>query len=158
MTPSRRARSAGRHRDGRPRVAVPRRSWDLRARTDAERLDAAWPGWVVLYGTGSRHFHAIATWQAAEPLIVSDSTAHGLERRMREVEVAVFVQRDHEPEAPGPCPLQHHEHESSAPHLLCGHERPVPYPPHEHECERSMPHTPRQREHEAAVPYGLRLP
>ncbi|MEV7005674.1 hypothetical protein [Streptosporangium sp. NPDC051022] len=63
-----------------------RRVWDGRARAEAELLGAAWPGWVVLYGTGSRHFHAFAAWPASEPLMLHDLTPEGLEERIREAE------------------------------------------------------------------------
>ncbi|MEV8633150.1 hypothetical protein AB0395_15965 [Streptosporangium sp. NPDC051023] len=84
-------RPLGRHRDGRPRVAVPPRPWDVRARAEAERLDRLWPRWTVLYGTGTRRFHAIATWPAPEPLIISDRTPEGLETQMHEAETAMNI-------------------------------------------------------------------
>ncbi|MEV7907753.1 hypothetical protein, partial [Streptomyces anulatus] len=86
-----------------------RRPWDLRARAEAERLDREWTGWTILYGTGSRRFHAIATWPAPEPLIISAATPDELERRMREAETGMLVRHDdrrgtsasHGPREPG---------------------------------------------------------
>ncbi|GAA3120860.1 hypothetical protein [Streptosporangium carneum] len=74
-------------------MPVHRRLWDGPARAEAERLETAWPGWVVLYGTGSRRFHALAAWPAPEPLILCDPTPEGLEARMREAE-AVHASAD----------------------------------------------------------------
>ncbi|MEV7005474.1 hypothetical protein [Streptosporangium sp. NPDC051022] len=88
------ARPRGRHRGDRPRVAVPRHPWDAQARAKAERLDLAWSRWTVLYGTGTRRFHAIAAWPVPEPLIVSDRTPEGLEAQMREAETAMITQRE----------------------------------------------------------------
>ncbi|WP_271223467.1 hypothetical protein [Streptosporangium carneum] len=42
--------------------------------------------WSVLYSLGRRRFYALAAWPAAEPVVVEDDTAEGLEARMREVE------------------------------------------------------------------------
>ncbi|MFJ2032932.1 hypothetical protein [Streptosporangium sp. NPDC087985] len=82
------ARPRGRHRSGLALSAVPSYTWDHGARAEAVRLEAAWPGWAVLYGTGSRLFYAIATWPTPEPLIVSDRTPEGLETLMNDAETA----------------------------------------------------------------------
>jgi hypothetical protein len=47
----------------------------------------------VLYGTGGRLFHAIATWPAPEPLLLCDRTVEGLRTQMREAEMAAITQR-----------------------------------------------------------------
>ncbi|MER5422374.1 hypothetical protein [Streptosporangium roseum] len=94
------ARAPGRHRDGRHPTTVPRRVWDHEARAEAERLDRAWPGWTVLYGTGSRRFYAMAAWPTVEALNVSDHSPEGLEAQMREAEMAMAVQ--HRALAPAP--------------------------------------------------------
>ncbi|WP_326646337.1 hypothetical protein OG884_17060 [Streptosporangium sp. NBC_01755] len=51
------------------------------------------PGWVVLYGTGSRLFQAIATWPTPEPLLLCDRTAEGLKTQMREAEATALLHR-----------------------------------------------------------------
>ncbi|WP_326645725.1 hypothetical protein OG884_14030 [Streptosporangium sp. NBC_01755] len=56
-------------------------------------LEITWPGWAVLYGTGSRLFHAIATWSTPEPLIICDRTIDGLKVQMREAEMTAIIQR-----------------------------------------------------------------
>ncbi|MGC5009646.1 hypothetical protein ACLQ2R_02655 [Streptosporangium sp. DT93] len=76
----------GRHRDGRSVTPVPSYTWDHEARAEAAMLEIARPGWAVLYGTGSRLFHAIATWSTPEPLIICDRTVEGLKAQMREAE------------------------------------------------------------------------
>ncbi|MEV7013794.1 hypothetical protein [Streptosporangium sp. NPDC051022] len=101
------SRGPGRHREGRPRTAVHRRLWDGPARSEAERLDRQWPGWLVLYSLGERRFHAIASWPAPEPLTVSDDTAEGLERRVREAEAALARQRPSTPPHPPSDPSPH---------------------------------------------------
>ncbi|MEU8201502.1 hypothetical protein [Streptosporangium sp. NPDC049046] len=80
----------GRHRDGQAVIAVPRYTWDHEARAEAAMLQATRPGWSVLYGTGSRLFHAIATWPTPEPLIICDRTLEGLKTQMYEAETAVL--------------------------------------------------------------------
>lgn len=87
---------AGRHRNGQASTTSPRRSWDSHARADADRLNRAWAGWAVLYGTGSRRFHAIAARPLLEPLILSDHTPEGLEAQMREAEMAAIIRHEHE--------------------------------------------------------------
>ncbi|MEV7010149.1 hypothetical protein [Streptosporangium sp. NPDC051022] len=168
------ARPPGRHRDGRPHVAVSRRSWDVRARAEAERLDAAWPGWTVLYGAGSRCFHAIAAWSAPEPLIISTSAPDELERRMREVETAMLVRHDdghggaasYESRERGSgttmpyAPYESRERGTTVPYALSrshereGRESDPPYAPSE--FGTVVPHIPQRRE--TRVPYGRRLP
>ncbi|MFC3986822.1 hypothetical protein [Streptosporangium jomthongense] len=77
----------GRHRDGQPYEPVYRRLWDGPARAEAERIDLAWADWTVLYSLGRRAFYAVAAWDGPRPVIVEDSTADGLEERMREAEM-----------------------------------------------------------------------
>ncbi|MFJ2034359.1 hypothetical protein [Streptosporangium sp. NPDC087985] len=101
VTQPSRARTAGRHRHGSDRAAVPQRSWDREARAEAARLDDAWPGWAVLYGTGSRLFYALATRPVPEPLIISDHHPEGLAEQMREAETAVLTGHGHPTPAPG---------------------------------------------------------
>ncbi|GAA0856210.1 hypothetical protein ACFQVD_32870 [Streptosporangium amethystogenes subsp. fukuiense] len=85
------ARARGRHRDGQAAAApVPQYTWDHEARAEAAMLEITWPGWAVLYGTGSRLFHAIATWPTSEPLIICDRTIEGLKTQMREAETAAL--------------------------------------------------------------------
>lgn len=84
-------RAPGRHRAGRPHTLVHRRVWDSPARDQAERLNQAFPGWVVLYGPGSRRFYAIATWPAPEPIMVEATTTEDLAERMREAETALLL-------------------------------------------------------------------
>ena len=64
-------RRPGRH------LPVPHYTWDHEARAEAAMLEITWPGWAVLYGTGSRLFHAIATWPTPEPLLLCDRTIDG---------------------------------------------------------------------------------
>jgi len=80
----------GRHRDGQAATPVPRCTWDHEARAQAAMLEITCPGWSVLYGTGSRLFHAIATWPTPEPLIICDQTPEGLKTQMREAETAAL--------------------------------------------------------------------
>ncbi|MFI6458159.1 hypothetical protein ACIBF6_42255 [Streptosporangium amethystogenes] len=88
------ARARGRHRDGQAATApVPHYTWDHEARAEAVMLEITWPGWSVLYGTGSRLFHAIATWPTDEPLIICDRTIEGLKTQMREAETTSLVRR-----------------------------------------------------------------
>ncbi|MFF5249112.1 hypothetical protein ACFY3V_32945 [Streptosporangium sp. NPDC000095] len=91
--PSRRASARGRHRDGVVAVAVPHYTWDHQARAEAALLQVTWPGWAVLYGTGSRLFQAIATWPTPEPVLLCDRTVEGLKSQMREAEMTAIVQR-----------------------------------------------------------------
>ncbi|MET8332901.1 hypothetical protein ABZV14_02200 [Streptosporangium canum] len=93
-------RVPGRHRAGQAKAVVHHRVWDGPARAEAERLDRAWPGWTVLYGTGSRCFYAVAAWPAPESLIVSDPTPEGLEEQMREAETTVITQHERREPAP----------------------------------------------------------
>ncbi|GAA4196672.1 hypothetical protein GCM10022252_44390 [Streptosporangium oxazolinicum] len=71
---------------------APRRSWDRRARAEAERLDREWKDWAVFYGTHSRLFYAIAAWPVPGPEILRASTAEDLEAQMYEVVMALAVQ------------------------------------------------------------------
>ncbi|MEV4377262.1 hypothetical protein [Streptosporangium sp. NPDC049644] len=82
-------RPRGRHRDGHAAVPVPHYTWDHEARAEAAMLEITWPGWAVLYDTGSRLFHAIATWTTPEPVLLCDRTIEGLKAQMREVETAL---------------------------------------------------------------------
>ncbi|MFF5247908.1 ATP-binding protein [Streptosporangium sp. NPDC000095] len=79
-------RQSGRHRRGAAIARVDFRAWDLAERAAAEQLDQIEPAWTVWYGTGTRHFHAVAVWPAAEPLIVRARTADELRALMREAE------------------------------------------------------------------------
>ncbi|MER7211627.1 hypothetical protein ABT340_31620 [Streptosporangium sp. NPDC000239] len=81
----------GRHRDGRPYSLVYRRVWDGPARAEAEVLGRAWPGWTVLYSLGTRRFYGLCSWPSPQPVIVSDTTSEGLERRMREAETLLTL-------------------------------------------------------------------
>ncbi|WP_440067233.1 hypothetical protein [Streptosporangium sp. OZ121] len=87
------AAARGRHRDGQAVAQVPRYTWDHEARAEAAMLEITWPGWSVLYGTGSRLFHAIATWPTPEPLIICDRTVDGLKTQMREAEMSALLHR-----------------------------------------------------------------
>ncbi|MEU8203402.1 hypothetical protein [Streptosporangium sp. NPDC049046] len=87
------ARARGRHRDGVVIAFVPRYTWDHEARAEAAMLEITRPGWSVLYGTGSRLFHAIATWPTPEPVLICDRTIDGLKTQMREAETTALVQR-----------------------------------------------------------------
>ncbi|WP_329090796.1 hypothetical protein [Streptosporangium sp. NBC_01469] len=87
------AAARGRHRDGQAAASVPRYTWDHEARAEAAMLEITWPGWSVLYGTGSRLFHAIATWPTSEPLIICDRTPDGLKTQMREAEMTALLHR-----------------------------------------------------------------
>ncbi|MEV4377552.1 hypothetical protein [Streptosporangium sp. NPDC049644] len=85
------ARAQGRHRDGQDAAApVPEYTWDHEARAEAAMLEITRPGWAVLYGTGSRLFHAIATWPTPEPLLLCDRTIEGLKAQMREAETTML--------------------------------------------------------------------
>ncbi|GHE42031.1 hypothetical protein GCM10017673_50290 [Streptosporangium violaceochromogenes] len=111
-------RTAGRHRAGQPPTAVHPRVWDGPARSEAERLGRAHPGWLVLYGLGSRRFYAIAAWPAPEPVMVDAATAGDLAERMRQAEAALLLQ------APAPAP------EPPPPSSRRGRRRTArPYPP-----------------------------
>ncbi|MER6825450.1 ATP-binding protein [Streptosporangium sp. NPDC000563] len=79
-------RQGGRHRRGTAIERVDSRIWDLAERAAAEQLDQIEPAWTVWYGTGTRHFHAVAGWPAPEPLIVRARTADELRALMREAE------------------------------------------------------------------------
>ncbi|MEU1879156.1 hypothetical protein ABZ470_17730 [Streptosporangium sp. NPDC020072] len=85
------SRPGGRHRDGRPYSLVHRRVWDGPARAEAESLDQAWAGWTVLYSLGTRRFYGLCSWPSPQPVIVSDTTSEGLERRMREAEALLTL-------------------------------------------------------------------
>ncbi|MET8047796.1 hypothetical protein ABZU75_09330 [Streptosporangium sp. NPDC005286] len=87
------ARPRGRHRDGLAAPPVPHYTWDHEARAEAAMLEITWPGWAVLYGTGSRLFHAIATWSTPEPLLLCDRTVEGLKAQMREAEMTALLHR-----------------------------------------------------------------
>ncbi|GAA0826100.1 hypothetical protein ACFQVD_37125 [Streptosporangium amethystogenes subsp. fukuiense] len=87
------ARPRGRHRDGQAAPPVPHYTWDHEARAEAAMLEITWPGWAVLYGTGSRLFHAIATWPTPEPLLLCDRTIDGLKAQMREAEMTALLHR-----------------------------------------------------------------
>ncbi|MET8051230.1 hypothetical protein ABZU75_26870 [Streptosporangium sp. NPDC005286] len=56
-------------------------------------LQITQPGWAVLYGTGSRLLHAIATWPTPEPLLLCDRTVEGLKAQMREAETTALLHR-----------------------------------------------------------------
>ena len=79
-------------------------------------LEITWPGWSVLYGTGSRLFHAIATWPTPEPVIICDRTVEGLKAQMREAETSRAAPLDPD------LHLGHHRP------LLSRHGGPVPSP------------------------------
>ncbi|MFF5110037.1 ATP-binding protein [Streptosporangium sp. NPDC000509] len=79
-------RQSGRHRHGAVTEQVGSQPWDLAERAAAEQLDQIEPAWTVWYGTGTRHFHAVAIWPAPEPLIVRARTADELRALMREAE------------------------------------------------------------------------
>ncbi|MEV4377892.1 hypothetical protein [Streptosporangium sp. NPDC049644] len=85
-------RSRGRHCDGLTAAPVPHYTWDHEARSEAAILEITCPGWSVLYGTGSRLFHAIATWPTPEPLLLCDRTVDGLKAQMREAEMTAITQ------------------------------------------------------------------
>ncbi|GAA3107624.1 hypothetical protein [Streptosporangium carneum] len=120
----RRSRPPGRHRDGQPHTSVHRRLWDGPARDEAQRLERSMPAWLVLYSLGNRRFYAIARhWETAEPVIVCDDTAEGLEARMREEETA-FARTL----SVSPLPNGHHD-APSPPRIVTSPTR-VPGPPH----------------------------
>ncbi|MET8052456.1 hypothetical protein ABZU75_33155 [Streptosporangium sp. NPDC005286] len=73
--------------------SVPHYTWDHEARSEAAMLEITCPGWAVLYGTGSRLFHAIATWPTPEPVIICDRTIDSLKTQMREAEMTAITQR-----------------------------------------------------------------
>ncbi|WP_433371063.1 hypothetical protein [Streptosporangium sp. CA-115845] len=87
------SRTRGRHRDDQGATPVPHYTWDHEARAEAAMLEITWPGWAVLYGTGSRLFHAIATWPTLEPLLLCDRTVEGLKAQMREAEMTALLHR-----------------------------------------------------------------
>ncbi|WP_433367439.1 hypothetical protein [Streptosporangium sp. CA-115845] len=87
------ARPRGRHRGGQAAPPVPHYTWDHEARAEAAMLEITWPGWAVLYGTGSRLFHAIATWPTPEPLLLCDRSVEGLKAQMREAETTALLHR-----------------------------------------------------------------
>ncbi|GHH67116.1 hypothetical protein GCM10017673_13760 [Streptosporangium violaceochromogenes] len=93
-------RTPGRHRAGRPYSLVHRRVWDGPARAEAEYLERSYPGWVVLYGVGTRRFCAMAAWPAPEPVMVEAATAEDLAERMGEAETTLLL-RATTPTAPG---------------------------------------------------------
>ncbi|GHE45565.1 hypothetical protein GCM10017673_54530 [Streptosporangium violaceochromogenes] len=86
-------RTPGRHRAGQPTASAPvyRRVWDGPARQKAENLERSRPGWVVWYGTGTRHFYAIATWPTPEPVMVSADSAEDLEEQMNHAETTQLL-------------------------------------------------------------------
>ncbi|GHH67953.1 hypothetical protein GCM10017673_15800 [Streptosporangium violaceochromogenes] len=91
-------RAVGRHhRDGRARVPV-RRLWGGPARARAAEMERSRPGWVVLYGPGSRRFFAMAAWSVPDPVMVSAPTVEVLEERMEAAEAALL------PLLPNPVP------------------------------------------------------
>ncbi|MEV4751847.1 ATP-binding protein [Streptosporangium sp. NPDC049248] len=79
-------RQGGRHRRGAVTEQVDSQSWDLAEHAAAEQLDQIEPAWTVWYGTGTRHFHAVAGRPAPEPLIVRARTPDELRALMREAE------------------------------------------------------------------------
>jgi|GEM_PF-1726391 len=79
-------RQGGRHRRGTVTEPVGSRSWDPAERAAAEQLDQIEPAWIVWYGPGTRHFHAVAVWPASDPLTVRARTADELRTLMREAE------------------------------------------------------------------------
>ncbi|MEV4094923.1 hypothetical protein [Streptosporangium saharense] len=82
----------GRHREGRPYSLVYRRVWDGPARAEAERLGQVWSEWTVFYSLSKRSFHAVASWDGPQLVMVEDATTEGVEERMREAEMARLVQ------------------------------------------------------------------
>ena len=101
------SRTPGRHRPGQARTTVPRRLWDVRARAEAERLERSLPGWIVLYGPGSRRFYALAAWPAPTPVMLEDRTPEGLEERMRQAETDALIGQRPTPTRGG-APYPHH--------------------------------------------------
>ncbi|MFF4779385.1 hypothetical protein ACFY05_41880 [Microtetraspora fusca] len=89
---SRVTRLRGRHRIGIKHAPVLSRFWDGAARSAARRLDERWQGWLVMYGTGSRLFYAVAAWPVPEPLILTAPTAAELEALMRQHEMILAAQ------------------------------------------------------------------
>ncbi|MER6824506.1 hypothetical protein ABT352_00755 [Streptosporangium sp. NPDC000563] len=85
------ASGGGRHRDGMAPALVPRRTWDHRARGEAERLDREWKDWTVFYGAHSRLFYAIAAWPVPGPVILQGATADDLEAQMYGIVMALAV-------------------------------------------------------------------
>ncbi|GHH66197.1 hypothetical protein GCM10017673_11560 [Streptosporangium violaceochromogenes] len=122
-------RTPGRHRAGQPSAPTPvyRRIWDGPAREKAEVLERSRPGWVVWYGTGTRHFYAIAAWPTPEPVMVSADTAEDLAERMRHAETQALLQAV----PPGPATPD----QTRRPPLPCARRsavrpaRTLPYPP-----------------------------
>lgn len=121
-------RTTGRHRSGQTRVPVHRRLWDGPARAEAERLERSWPGWVILYGVGSRRFFAMAAWPVPEPVMVSASSAEGLEERMGEAETALLT-RLGTPPVPGPSIPPGRRPRVSGVRRRAGFDRGLPYRP-----------------------------
>lgn len=83
--------SSGRHAEG-ARVGETRSTWwDPAKRAAAEELDRLEPGWLVMYGTWSRRFYAIALWEAPCPVLLDARTAEVLRGLMRQAEVTGTV-------------------------------------------------------------------
>ena len=84
---------AGRHRRNgpvpEPYVPVWLDAWEHEV---AALLTAAWPGWLVLWGTYWRCWSAFAMF-TTDPVVVNAGTKHALEVRMREVAMAVRTHR-----------------------------------------------------------------
>ncbi|NJP28063.1 hypothetical protein FLW53_28460 [Microbispora sp. SCL1-1] len=91
--PHPRRRPKGRHREGAAPGAWKPRAWDLDQHAEARRLAGQWPGWTVLYGTGSRCFYALTAWPVPEPLILRARTAAELEAALREESAALAARR-----------------------------------------------------------------
>ncbi|GAA1265732.1 hypothetical protein GCM10009677_17310 [Sphaerisporangium rubeum] len=85
------SRTGGRHAEGAPVTEVRSVHWDTAKRAAAEELDRLEPGWLVLYGTWSRRFYAIALWEAPCPVLLDARTAEELRGLMRQAELAGMV-------------------------------------------------------------------
>ncbi|WP_440104198.1 ATP-binding protein [Streptosporangium sp. H16] len=86
----------------------------------AERLDQVEPAWIVWYGPGTRHFHAVAVWPAPEPLIVRARTVDELRDLMREAEHGPPPPRgENMPEIPDTPPAPDGSRTQDAPLTVC---------------------------------------
>ncbi len=81
------ARPRGRHRLGVQPAPSPSRQWDHAKKAAAAQLDQLEPGWLILYGTHSRRFVAMASWVTRGPVRVEASTIGELCDLMREAEL-----------------------------------------------------------------------
>ena len=82
------ASSSGRHAEGAPLTNVRRTRWDTAKTAEAGLLQQTEPGWMIWYGTWSRRFYAIATWDAPSPGLLDATTPRQLRDRMRQTEHA----------------------------------------------------------------------